>query len=222
MGIDAERGGAARRATAPKATPNTALPPVPQPALAPQTLETLFAKIGTTPDDRLVCFLRTMPPGVAESALQDPKIDLARAKNPSAYLMGVLQRRVAEASGSKRPMSENAAGYEGGRARGGKKQKAPPATADDAQAAGAVDAAVDAGKSGGKSAVVSAGIGGAGAGTDVGYSAVWSAVTHGSAGEYVEAAGSRKKARGGSASKQRREEARRLKQAQQQPPSGSV
>ena len=223
MGIDAERGGAARRVAAPKSTPTMPLP-APKATSIPQTLETLFTKIGTTPDDRLMDFMRTVPPEVAERALQDPKLDLARAVNPSAYLMGVLQRHTGEVSGSKRARNDAATGYEGGRARGGKKQKAPAATADIAPIEGA-NAARSAANSAATSAGVSLRIGGTSAVmVDAGLSAVSSAapsaVTSRGSGEYVEAAGSRKKARGGAASKQRREEARRLKQAQQVQSSG--
>jgi hypothetical protein len=137
-------------------------------------------------DSRLMEYVSTLPHANVESALQDPKFDLSQARNPSAYLMGLLKRK---ASGDAR--DNDGEGYEGGRARGGKKLKAQAAKKEERlKAAAAAPATV--------SAVAPQREPAAGA----------------ASGHYLTANCSRQKARGGSDSKKRREEARKLKREQ--------
>lgn len=123
-------------------TPAVAKPPAPAVETTPTPddspsaralLDTLFAKSAQAPDDRLYEFIGTIPRSLALAAVQEAsKLDLTKARNPSAYLMGVLKRRVAEsvpsATSSAAPsvgagVGATDKGYQGGRARGGKKLK---------------------------------------------------------------------------------------------------
>ena len=179
------------------------------------------AQPGLAADARLVDYVSTIPHWLAVSSLQDcAKLDLSKARNPSAYVVGVLQRQVASKTSMadrptlKRPRdkeTETAAsdkGYEGGRVRGGKKVKEKRAKSRAAAASGASD-----------STTVAAAVGGVEVHpvnqvtVDSSASGKAPAPAENAA---AKVAGSRQKARGGSESKRRREEARASKRAQWQ------
>ena len=172
-------------AKAPAAAPVPAAPlPAAQPAISSDAsaqglINSLFSKRGMEADARLIDYVSTMPHGAVASALQDSKIDLSQARNPSAYLMGLLKRRGPDDG------MVGGAGYEGGRARGGKKLKATAAAKKQEEKA-----------------------------TTVAASAPASSEASAANGTFATAAGSRQKARGGSESKKRREEARKAKREQ--------
>ena len=190
-----------------------------------ELVKEIFSKPGyksLAKDERLVDYVSKMPKWLAVTSLQDcAKLDLSNARNKSAYVMGVLQRQVAEknkipgqpAPPAKRPREEgdgdgeaDSKGYEGGRMRGGKVLKEKRAKKKRAAAAaGAEDGSTTAAATGGEPSP-----------------AVEDSSTAVEAPDAAKgAAGSRQKARGGSESKRRREEARALKRAQWQGAHGA-